>query len=68
MVAQGSTNYFAYNAADNADKTHPVKITFRLPEDLLYVNACVLDFDVGAFRAYETGLLLAGEEPAAAGI
>ena len=60
VVAQGSTNYFAYNAADNADKTHPVKITFRLPEDLLYVNACVLDFDVGAFRAYETGAASGG--------
>ena len=53
--SQGATNVWSQSFGDNCDKDHPVKITFRLPDDLLYVNKCMLDFTVSRFRAYEKG-------------
>lgn len=53
--AQGATNVWSRPFADNADAEHPIKVTFRLPDDLLYVNKLILDISVENFRAYETG-------------
>ncbi|MCI8554154.1 MAG: hypothetical protein HFJ80_04325 [Clostridiales bacterium] len=53
--SQGATNVWSQSFGDNADREHPVKIVFRLPDDLLNVNKCVLDFLVTPFRAYERG-------------
>lgn len=53
--AQGATNIWSRPFADNVDVDHPIKITFRLPDDLVYVNKLVLDVQVEKFRAYETG-------------
>lgn len=59
-AAQGATNVWSRGFADNADADHPIKITFRLPDDLLYVNKCLLDLETEAFRAYEQGAASGG--------
>jgi len=60
VCAQGATNIWSERFADNADKDNPITVKFRLPDDLLYVNECILDFDVSNFRAYETGAASGG--------
>lgn len=58
--AQGATNIWSRPFADNVDKDHPIKVTFRLPDDLVYVNKLILDIQVEKFRAYETGQAAGG--------
>lgn len=53
--AQGATNVWSRGFADNCDKEHPIEIKFRLPDDLVYVNKCMVDIDVSQYRAYEKG-------------
>lgn len=59
--AQGATNIWTLSIGDNADASHPIKVTLRLPDDLVYVNNCVLDFTVERFRAYEKGAASGGQ-------
>ena len=58
--AQGATNVWSRSFADNADKDHPITVTFRLPDDLVYVNKLMLDIELEHFRAYETGQAAGG--------
>lgn len=53
-ISQGATNYMSYHFADNADTSHPITFSFRLPDDLVYVNKAVLDIEVENFRSYSS--------------
>lgn len=55
LYSQGATNLFAIPLNDNADATHPAKLRFYLPSGLVRINKLILSWQLGAFRAYETG-------------
>lgn len=59
-TSQGATNIWTQSFGDNADADHPIEFVFRLPDDLLNVNKCVLDFTVSHFRTYSKGALGGG--------
>ncbi len=66
-VSQGATNIWSRGFADNCDVDHPIKITFRLPDDLLYVNKCILDIETERYRAYEQGAASGGGDTSGSG-
>lgn len=59
-TSQGATNIWTQSFGDNADAGHPIEFVFRLPDDLLNVNKCVLDWTVSHFRTYSKGALGGG--------
>ena len=59
-TSQGATNIWTQSFGDNADADHPIEFGFRLPDDLLNVNKCVLDWTVSHFRTYSKGALGGG--------
>lgn len=59
-TSQGATNIWTQSFGDNADADHPIEFVFRLPDDLLNVNKCVLDWTVSHFRTYSKGALGGG--------
>lgn len=50
---QGATNIDSYSYSDNCDSTHPAKIKFFLPSDLVNVNTMTLTYETEEFRSYE---------------
>lgn len=56
LYAQGATNQVMVNFADNADKDNPALLKLYIPEGMVRVNSCVLNFEFEAFRAYERGV------------
>jgi hypothetical protein len=42
--------------ADNADKDNPALMKLYVPESMVRVNSCVLNFEFEPFRAYEKGV------------
>lgn len=59
-TSQGATNCYGYSVQDNAGTDQngnidPVVLRFRLPDDLLNVNKCVLDWQTENFRTYSQG-------------
>ena len=64
-TSQGATNCYGYSVQDNAGTDQngnidPVVLRFRLPDDLLNVNKCVLDWQTENFRTYSQGAAAGG--------
>jgi phage minor structural protein len=60
VYAQGATNLYANDYADNADATHPAKIRFFIPQDAVKINSVHLNYEVEAFRAYSKAIKSGG--------
>jgi len=56
LYAQGATNQVLVNFADNADKDNPALLKLYVPDSMVRVNSCVLNFEFEPFRAYERGI------------
>jgi len=56
LYAQGATNQVMVGFADNADKDNPALMKLYVPESMVRVNSCVLNFEFEPFRAYERGV------------
>jgi len=56
LYAQGATNQVMVTFADNADKDNPALLKLYVPESMVRVNSCVLNFEFEQFRAYEKGV------------
>lgn len=54
--SQGSTALNVYQAAENADATHPVTLSFYIPENAVHVNLMDLNYKCSAFRAYSKSI------------
>ena len=57
---QGSTFITCYNANDNLDNEHSIKIPIWLSPDIIYVNRVALHIESQKFRAYEKGVSAGG--------
>ena len=53
--AQGATNLFPMQVADNADSAHPARLRFYIPEDCVHINRVLLTWELQPFRAYARG-------------
>lgn len=62
--AQGATNLQQIVHADNADRTHPLKIKFYIPQEMARINKLILNYTIEPFRTYSTGLEYAGGDVA----
>ena len=62
--AQGATNLQQIVTADNADRTHPLKIKFYIPNEMARINKLILNYTIEPFRTYSTGLEYAGGDVA----
>jgi len=50
--------------ADNADKDNPALLKLYVPDSMVRVNSCVLNFEFEGFRAYEKGVASAQQNVA----
>ena len=55
MYAQGATNVYAFQGADNCDPTHPLRILFDVPNEAVNINKIRISWVFEPFRAYSTG-------------
>jgi hypothetical protein len=62
LYAQGATNQVMVSFADNADKDNPALLKLYVPESMVRVNSCVLNFEFEPFRAYEKGVASAAQQ------
>ncbi len=60
LYAQGATNLYCQQIADNADPDKPMTMRFYLPENLVRVNKVLLKWSFEPFRAYSTGAAAGG--------
>jgi hypothetical protein len=56
LYAQGATNQLIVSFNDNADKDNPATMRLYIPDTMVRVNSCVLNFEFRPFRAYEQGV------------
>jgi hypothetical protein len=56
LYAQGATNQVMVNFADNADTSNPAMMKLYVPDSMVRVNTCVLNFEFEPFRAYNRGI------------
>jgi len=52
VYAQGATNQVMIPFADNADPDHPAVMKVYIPDTMVRINKCILNFQLEAFRAY----------------
>lgn len=52
VYAQGATNQMMIPFADNADPDHPAVMKIYIPDTMVRINKCILNFQLEAFRAY----------------
>ncbi|QAT43434.1 phage tail spike protein [Aminipila luticellarii] len=52
VYAQGATNQMVIPFADNADPDHPAVMKVYIPDTMVRINKCILNFQFEAFRAY----------------
>lgn len=55
QYAQGATNLYSQQFADNADTEHPATMRFYVPTSCAKINQVLLSWKLEKFRAYETG-------------
>ena len=60
LYSQGATNLYSQQYADNADGNHPAVMRFYVPSGCVRINSVRLSWELGAFRAYETGAAAGG--------
>ncbi|KKC49539.1 hypothetical protein VE23_24895 [Paenibacillus sp. D9] len=56
VTAQGATCLDSHNFADNADPTHPAKMRFFIPEEMVRINKLLLSYQSSSFRAYSRAI------------
>lgn len=54
--AQGATNLQQIVYADNADRGHPLKLKFYIPQEMARINKLILNYTIEPFRSYSVGL------------
>ncbi len=52
VYSQGATNLDSYVLTDNCDPENPARFKFHISPDVVYINKALLNFEIGAFRAY----------------
>lgn len=50
--SQGATNLMQIAFADNADASHPARIKFYVPAEMVRINKLILQFQLEPFRAF----------------
>ncbi|MBR6982140.1 MAG: phage tail protein [Ruminococcus sp.] len=60
QYAQGATNLYCQQFADNADESHGAKMKFYIPQDCSRINEVLLNWSCSAFRAYSKGAAAGG--------
>ena len=56
LYSQGATNQVLVHFADNADLNNPALLKLYIPDSMVRVNSCVLNFEFEPFRAYQRGV------------
>ena len=52
LYSQGATSLDSYVLTDNCDTEHPAKLRFHISEDVININTALINYEIGAFRAY----------------
>ena len=60
QYAQGATNLYCQQFADNADASHPAKMKIYIPQDCSRINEILLNWSCYAFRAYSKSAAAGG--------
>lgn len=56
VYAQGATNQMIVPFADNADPEHPAVMRIYIPDTMVRINKCILNFQLEPFRAYSKAI------------
>jgi len=52
VYAQGATNQMMINYADNADPNNPAILRIYIPDTMVRINKCILNYNLEPFRGY----------------
>ena len=52
VYAQGATNQMIIPFSDNADPDHPAVMRVYIPDTMVRINKCILNYQLEAFRSY----------------
>lgn len=55
-TSQGSSCIDSICIQDNCDNVHPGKLKFFLSDEVVFVNKCILNYEIDYFRAYEKSI------------
>ncbi len=56
VYAQGATNQMIVPFADNADESNPAVMRIYIPDTMVRINKCILNFQLEPFRAYSKAI------------
>lgn len=56
VYAQGATNQMIVPFADNADTDNPAVMRIYIPDTMVKINKCILNYQLEAFRAYSKAI------------
>jgi len=56
VYAQGATNQMIVPFADNADENNPATMKIYIPDTMVRINKCILNYQVDNFRAYSKAI------------
>lgn len=56
VYAQGATNQMIVPFADNADENNPATMKIYIPDTMVRINKCILNYQLEAFRAYSKAI------------
>lgn len=56
VYAQGATNQMIVPFADNADESNPATMKIYIPDTMVRINKCILNYQVDNFRAYSKAI------------
>lgn len=56
VYAQGSTNQIIIPFSDNADENNPARMKIYIPDTMVRINKCILNYQLDNFRAYSKAI------------
>lgn len=56
VYAQGATNQMIVPFADNADESNPATMKIYIPDTMVRINKCILNYQLDNFRAYSKAI------------
>lgn len=56
VYAQGATNQMIVPFADNADENNPARMKIYIPDTMVRINKCILNYQLENFRAYSKAI------------
>jgi phage minor structural protein len=56
VYAQGATNQMIAPFADNADESNPARMKIYIPDTMVRINKCILNYQLENFRAYSKAI------------